>query len=123
MRRTTLDFIVDAIAFVDLLCLAATGIVMKYVLPHGARGGYGRGFRGGRGPGEVSELLGLGRPDWGDIHFVLSVLFFFLMLVHLVLHWNWIRTCGKSILFPSRQGPCHGNEQTPCDCGASQSSQ
>lgn len=106
MKRTTLNFIVDLISFANLLLLAATGVILRWVLPPGSGGGHGQGFRGGRGPGEVKLLLGLGRHDWGDIHFTLALLFVSLMLVHLYLHWTWIKTCGKSILFPSRKAPC-----------------
>ena len=110
MRRVTLNFIVDLIAFVNLLLLAATGAVMKWVLPPGSGGGHGYGFRGGRGPGpgvgQVRQLFGLGRHDWGDIHFILALLFAFLILVHIILHWTWIKACAKSILFPSRKISC-----------------
>jgi len=110
VKRTTLNFVVDLIGFVNLLLLAATGAVMRWVLPPGSGGGHGYGFRGGRGPGlgvdQVGQLLGLGRHDWGDVHFVLALLFVSLILVHIVLHWTWIKTCAKSILFPSRKAPC-----------------
>jgi hypothetical protein len=113
MRRTTANFIVDAIAFLDLLCLAGTGMILKFVLPPGSGGGggYGRGFRGGHGPVEVRQLLGLGRHDWGDVHFVLAVIFSVLMLVHLILHWRWIVTCTKSIFWPSRQTTCEPGDE------------
>jgi hypothetical protein len=99
MRRATVNFIVDAIAFLDLLCLMGTGMVLKRVLPPGSGGGggYGQGFRGGRGPVEAREWLGMGRHDWGDVHFKLSVVFVVLILVHIVLHWNWITGCAKSV--------------------------
>jgi hypothetical protein len=103
MRRTTVNFLVDAIAFLDLLGLIATGGIMKFVLPPGSGGGYGRGFRGGRGPDDVKELLGLGRHDWGDVHFVLAMLFVLLMAVHLILHWTWIKTCIRSFLLTKRR--------------------
>jgi hypothetical protein len=110
MRRMTVNFVVDLISFVNLLLLAVTGAVMKWVLPPGSGGGRGQGFRGGRrfGPGvdPVKHLFGLGRHDWGDVHFVLALLFVFLILVHLILHWTWIKTCTRSILFPSRKAPC-----------------
>jgi hypothetical protein len=106
MRRTTLNFMVDLIGFVDLLLLAATGAILKWVLPPGSGGGHGDGFRRGRDPGEIKELLGLGRHDWGDIHFVLSLLFLLVILVHLILHWTWIKACGKSILARPRATPC-----------------
>ena len=113
MRRATLNFIVDLIGFVNLLLLGATGSVMKWVLPPGSGGGgggRGYGFRGGRGPGpdagQMKQLLGLGRHDWGDVHFILALLFLVVILVHIVLHWSWIKTCTRSILFPSRKDLC-----------------
>ncbi len=111
MKRTTWNLILDTISFLNLLSLAATGTIMRWVLPPGSGGGQGHGFRGGRDPGEVKELLGLGRHDWGDIHFTLALVFISLILVHLILHWTWIKTCGKSILFPSRQGPCDPHDE------------
>jgi len=111
MRRATLNFVVDSIGLVALLLLVATGSVMKWVLPPGSGGGgHGYGFRGGRSSGSdadhVQQLLGLGRHDWGDIHFLLALLFVLLILVHLVLHWTWIKTCSRSILFPSHRVSC-----------------
>jgi hypothetical protein len=111
MKRATWNFVLDAITFVNLLLLATTGAIMRWVLPPGSGGGYGHGFRGGRGPGtdQVRQLFGLGRHDWGDIHFVLALVFVGLILVHLVLHWTWIKTCGKTLLFPSRR-----DAEPPC---------
>jgi len=113
MRRTTLNFVVDAVGFVNLLLLAVTGVILKWVLPPapgGGGGGHGYGFRGGRGSGpgteQARQWLGLGRHDWGDVHFLLALAFVLVILVHLVLHWTWIKTCGRSILFPSRRIPC-----------------
>jgi hypothetical protein len=115
MKRTTVNFIVDTITLLDLLLLAATGAIMRWVLPPGSGGGHGRGFRGGRGPAvetqDVASLLGLGRHDWGDIHFILALVFVALILVHLILHWTWIKTCTKSILLPSHTPPCDAGDK------------
>jgi len=115
MKQTTVNFIVDTVALVNLILLGATGVILKWVLPPGSGGGYGRGFRGGRGPDDVKQLLALGRHDWGDVHFVLALLFVFLMLVHLLLHWTWIKTCARAILFPTSRRPCEADEQAPSD--------
>jgi len=116
MRRATLNFVVDLIGFVDLLLLAATGAIMRWVLPPGSGGGgRGFGFRGGRGLGpgsaQVQRLFGLGRHDWGSLHFILAVVFVLLIVVHIVLHWTWIKTCTKSILFPSRRALCDPTDE------------
>lgn len=97
IRRTTANFIVDLISFIDLLGLACTGFIIKYILPPGSGGGHGYGYRGGRGAGEVKALLSMTRHEWGDIHFYMSVVFIVLMLVHLVLHWTWIKCYFKSL--------------------------
>jgi len=108
MRRVTINYLVDAVALLNLILLMATGVILKWILPPGSGGGYGRGYRGGRGPEDVKQLLDLGRHDWGDIHFILSLLFIFLMLVHLILHWSWIKTSTRALFSPSptaRQDP------------------
>ncbi len=112
MRRTTLNFIVDLIGFVDLLLLAATGALMKWVLPPGSGGGHGYGFRRGRDPGDIKDLLGLDRHDWGDIHFILALLFLILILLHLILHWTWIKTCFKSFFSRPRAAPCDPEDES-----------
>ena len=85
MRRSTLYFLVDATGFILLTGLAITGSVMKWVLPPGTGG-----RQGGQGE-QVKKLLLLGRHDWGNIHFWLSVSFVVIMLIHLALHYNWIK--------------------------------
>jgi hypothetical protein len=103
MKRSTINFIVDLISFIDLLCLIITGFIIKYILPPGSGGGYGRGFRGGRGPNqEVKALWSMTRHEWGDIHFYLAAGFVILMLVHLILHWTWIKCYFKSIFTTSQ---------------------
>jgi len=101
MKRGTVNFIIDLISFVNLLCLAFTGFIMRYILPPGT-GGRGRMFRGGRGGGEageqIRELWSMTRHEWGDIHFYLAVLFAILMVVHIILHWSWIKSYFKSLL-------------------------
>ena len=53
----------------------------------------------------------MGRHDWGDLHFVLSVLFVVLMLLHIILHWTWIKTCAKSLLWPARKAACDPEDE------------
>jgi hypothetical protein len=102
MKRGTVNFIVDVVSFIDLLCLAFTGFIMKYILPPGS-GGYGRGFRGGRDPEQIKELWSMTRHEWGTIHFYLAILFVFLMIVHIILHWEWIKSYLKSLFGFSRE--------------------
>jgi hypothetical protein len=102
MKRVTLNFIVDLFSFIALLGLVCTGVIIKSVLPPGT-GGRGRELHGGRGTEEVKSLLSMTRHEWGDIHFIIAVIFVVLMLVHLVLHWTWLKCYFKSLFSFSRK--------------------
>ncbi len=89
MKAVSKSFVVDVLNFVVFVCLAGTGILMRYVLPPGSgrgRGG-GWGYHGGR---EVLTWLGMDRHEWGEIHFWLAVAMVVLIVVHLIQHGRWI---------------------------------
>jgi hypothetical protein len=76
MRRPTLNFLIDAAAFVGFVFLVSTGVLMRYVLPPGS--------------GARSVVWGLDRHDWGALHFWISAAFLAVLAFHLVLHGRWI---------------------------------
>jgi hypothetical protein len=88
MRRSTLNFAVDLVSLIDLLALALSGFVMRYVLPPGSGG---HGYRGGRAAAGIKHFWSMTRHQWADIHFFLAFLFVVLMAVHILMHWNWIK--------------------------------
>jgi len=102
MKRGTVNFIVDLVSFVDLLGMACTGFIMKYILPPGT-GGLGYQLSGGRGREHIKELWSMSRHEWGRIHYYLGLLFLALIVVHIILHWSWIKNYFKSLLGVSRE--------------------
>lgn len=74
--KAALNFIIDVIAFVGFVFLTTTGVLMRYILPPGS--------------GRFSSIWGLNRHEWGTIHFWISIAFFSVLAVHLLLHWRWI---------------------------------
>ncbi len=76
MKRSRKNFITDSLAFVLFLFLVTTGVLLHYLLPPGS--------------GHSSTIWGLGRHDWGDIHFYIAIGFLGILVIHLFLHWNWI---------------------------------
>lgn len=76
MKRAHFNFIIDAIAFAGFVFLTSTGVLMRYLLPPGS--------------GRFATLWGLDRHQWGAIHFWVSVVFFAILALHLLLHWRWI---------------------------------
>ena len=96
MKRSSVNFIIDAISFLNLLCLAYTGFIIKFILPPGT-GGRGRLAHEGLGREHIKELWSISRHEWGDVHFYLAVAFVILMVVHIILHWTWIKCHVKSL--------------------------
>ena len=96
MKRSTLNFIVDLAAFLDLLGIIFTGLIMEYILPPGT-GACGREISGGAGREHIKDFLSMGRHEWGDVHFIMALLFIALMTAHVLLHWGWICNCCKTL--------------------------
>ena len=80
----------------NLLALAITGVIVRWVLPLGTSG-RGQALHGGRGGEHIEQLWSMTRHDWGTIHFYLAILFVSLMVVHIILHWSWIKCYIKSL--------------------------
>lgn len=97
-KRATINFILDFAGFIVLILLTVTGLIMKYVLPPGS-GGYGRALHDSEGREHIKTLMSMSRHEWGSIHFVLAVLFLVVMILHVYLHWGWIKNYVKSHLF------------------------
>lgn len=76
MRRNTLNFLVDSATLLVALVMVITGLLLRFILVPGT--------------GERCSLWGLGRHDWGDVHFWLAVAVAGLALFHLALHWSWV---------------------------------
>ncbi len=83
MKKPLINYIIDALMFLLIIPIAGIGIIMEYVLPSGQGGG-------------KDVLLGLTRHEWGSIHWYCSIVFVVLLITHIVLHWNWIKSMTKS---------------------------
>ena len=83
--------------FLVLLGLAGTGLIIA--LPHQ------------HGPNETKPL-GISRQEWGDVHLWLGIAFVTLMLVHLVLHWEWIKCYIKSLFGAAVKTPLCEKDST-----------
>ncbi len=90
MKRTTLNFVIDALAFAGFVLLSATGLIERYVLPPGSGGLHGVGTGFGAGERPVTILWGLTRHQWGEIHFWIAIGLMGVLAVHLFVHWRWI---------------------------------
>lgn len=88
--RNTVNFVLDAIALAGTLIVTSTGILLRYVLPHGSGGleGRGHGFRAMQRP--VATVWGWTRAEWGDLHTWISFAVLAVLAAHVLLHFKWI---------------------------------
>lgn len=90
MKKKINIFVNIANLFAGLVSLFS-GIVVWIVLP------CGQGFRGGRANLDINLFLGLEHHSWLSIHIIFSLIFVGLIIVHLILHWYWIKNLPKMI--------------------------
>ncbi|MHC4444473.1 MAG: DUF4405 domain-containing protein [Planctomycetota bacterium] len=101
MRKNLLNFLVDLITLLVMLGMIATGLVIRFILPPGTGGRHIYGH----GEGKQLLLWGLGRHDWGDLHFWLAVALGILLILHVALHWRWVcATIGRLLLGDKASG-------------------
>lgn len=86
-----INFIIDTFIFLTLAAIAGTGFLIKHIglLSKKLSTTFGGKF--------VITFLNLIHHEWGRIHFILSVIFLALLLVHIILHWRWIATTYQSM--------------------------
>jgi len=82
MKKNIVNFWTNILIFANFFGVIFTGVLLF------------------RFPYEVSErtILGITRYDWGDIHWVLSLIFIILIFAHLILHWNWAKVSFNKYL-------------------------
>lgn len=76
VKRSTFILLTDAAAFIGFVLLVSSGVLLHYLLPAGS--------------GRWLAVLGLNRHEWGTIHFYVAATFFFVLSLHLILHWRAI---------------------------------
>jgi len=86
------------------LAEAVSGFVLWLGFSTG--GGAGRSLGGGGGAGNLI-FWELSRHTWLDIHDWAAVALLVLVLIHIILHWNWIVRMAKIIFqgLPKRVAP------------------
>jgi len=78
MNRTFANFIIDIVAIFLFFGMLATGYILRFPLPPGSN--------------KTFSLWGYTRHQWGDVHFCISLGLLVVLIIHLVLHWNWVVT-------------------------------
>ncbi len=81
-----LNFWIDMLTGVTFSAMLGTGILLKWILPPGSRGGSGLVW------------FGEGRHFWGDVHFYIAIAMLTLLIVHVWLHFDWVVSVWRKLL-------------------------
>src|ERR1700758_5477050 len=84
LGKGALRKVLDLALYLVACTLTGTGLLLACRLPPG------------QGPGERILFLGYGRHEWGDIHTWLAYVAIFLVVVHLLLNWQWLLKVAAS---------------------------
>lgn len=97
MNKAKINYFIDLVAVLFFLICAGSGLIMLFFLPEGIR------------HGGTQEFLGLSKNVWVDIHDFSGVIIIILVLVHLILHWNWLE-CMTNNIFCKNKTSCEKTE-------------
>jgi hypothetical protein len=89
MNKLWWNRIVDFLLWISICLMLATGFIVRYRLPPGSRGGSGL------------SIWNWTRHSWGDIHTWTAYTVCFLVIIHLILHWQWLmRSAWPKVKWP-----------------------
>jgi hypothetical protein len=88
-RRTmNRNIALDVLAYFSFCALVGTGLLLEFRLCEDAN----------------ATILGLAAEDWRDIHEWVAYSFVVLVVLHLALHWAWIRKLASGHLWSTAVG-------------------
>ncbi|HMP89158.1 MAG TPA: DUF4405 domain-containing protein [Kiritimatiellia bacterium] len=89
MNKLWWNRVVDFLLWISICLMLSTGFIIRYRLPPGSKGGHGM------------EIWGWSRHEWGDLHTWMAYTVCVFVVVHIVLHWQWLmRTAWPRIKWP-----------------------
>ncbi len=86
MTKIRLKYLIDALLFICIVGLAGIGFLQGFFLAEGPVADISKKY-----------FLGLHTHQWGHLHFYISIAFAVLIIIHLILTWDWIKSCTKKI--------------------------
>lgn len=86
MNKPKVNYVVDFLAFISFIITAFSGLAIKFFMPSGVR------------QGRFQEFLGIQKGTWSEAHDFFGILMILLVLVHFVLHWDWVVCMTKNML-------------------------
>jgi cytochrome b subunit of formate dehydrogenase len=94
-NKAQFNYVLDVVIALAFIISTLSGLVFMFA-------GSG-GYQGGGNPNFQTEMLGISRSTWSDLHALTSLVMIAGVFAHLVFHWNWIVCMTKRLLKPGRR--------------------
>jgi hypothetical protein len=94
MEKVKINYFVDIFMGISFVVSAITGLIIFFFIPSGVK------------HGSLQEFLGFEKYIWTNIHNWSGLLMILLVLLHLILHWNWIVCITKTFFVKKEQEEC-----------------
>ncbi len=85
MNKAKINYFIDFFAGISFFITTITGLIILLFLPSGVR------------QGSYQTFLGIQKIFLSAVHNWVGIIFIILVLIHLVLHWNWIICMTKKL--------------------------
>ena len=90
MNKSKVNYFIDLGALISFLITAITGLAIFFFIPNGVR------------QGRFQEFLGIEKGTWTAVYNWVGIIFIILVIIHFILHWNWIVCMTKNIFKPEK---------------------
>lgn len=92
MNKSKLNLIIDLGLLILMAGISGIGFLIKYIMPSG------HAIRHEGVQAFASQIAGMNRHGWGDIHWYLSLIFIVFLIAHIVFHWKMILSMFKRLI-------------------------
>lgn len=89
MNKQKVNYFIDFLALISFIATAISGLAIKFFMPSGVR------------QGRLQEFLGIQKGAWSEIHDWSGILLIIFVIIHIILHWNWIVSMTKNMFQPN----------------------
>jgi cytochrome b561 len=90
-NKNLINYFLDIILALSVISTLASSYILWFVLPRGQGAHFAMCAQQGQGfTGNYYDVFGLPRYVWIDIHNWASVILLGIIILHIVMHWNWV---------------------------------
>lgn len=91
MVKSKINYSVDILMLVFFIINSITGLIIFFFLPSAVK------------KGSYQEVLGIIKQKWVDLHNWSGIILLLLIVIHIILHWNWIVSKTKSFITKNKK--------------------